>query len=640
MDRTNKIITIFIISITVLAIAMLNIQAIKTINNVTEKEYETAIIRNHTVKIKNKTIETIFTPVTKKIKRIEFDIKHKSSGSITYTVVEENGNVVAKNIIYLKKDAPVDKVELDVSDVDFDAGAKYKLITEFDFNKKVKITTNRRALFITQVYNSVNNGIYYCFLLIANLFLIALIIAIIKFNDKNIILFIASVVIGMMLVFLTAPFSREDEFRHFIRAYDHTYGGDLGYKEVLNKEAIGLVMPDKDGKAALIDVPKEIAELRLSAHRDNYNDISYASEINIDLCLEKLLSIFNQPESKEMITVGETATVGRGIEGYYPQVGMMLVARLFKLRSGYWYYMACLGQVVVSSLFLFFAAKLAGRYNFVIWITGLIPAFTLLRASANPDGLMIAEILFGLGIILYLRDKEVKLNSLSGITSILGFVVILYIVYKMKPPYVIMLLGCLLLLKKENFRAINWSVFKRKYIWIPALLTIMLVIAYVVVIRKCDFIFNTLFLFLPKPHIEYIFSHPVEIIKLFLVTGFKLLKDSQIEMAHSRIISYSFLFMFITIFFERREKLWLKGYLVLLFIVMLGVIVLVGYTLTPPDYGQIWGITYRYMLPVWPIIVLALPFGVNQTEEFARRVYPALLVIVIFANALVSCGMC
>lgn len=63
---------------------------------------------------------------------------------------------------------------------------------------------------------------------------------------------------------------------------------------------------------------------------------------------------------------------------------------------------------------------------------------------------------------------------------------------------------------------------------------------------------------------------------------------------------------------------------------MIYVILLVGYCWNSPDATNIWGITYRYLLPILPLAGLGVAYGNDGTQEKSRTIYPVLIVMVIF----------
>lgn len=635
MKEKGRLFTVILIAFAVLSLVFIDAREIKKLNG---DEISSYWVKNDGQQIKNVKegkILTRFYPVSDHLETLELKINAPKSGIIKYKIRDKDNKVIKSKKIAVDGKENNGIVSLDVSDVEFKAGQKYIFTTSFYFKTKVEVTIDYQGIQHEQTFKENTDTARLIFLIIINLAIAGIIFAVIKWEDNNYVFLGITIIMGIFVIIMSSPYSREDEFRHFVRAYDLCYGGDNSKYCVPDVYATGQMVLDKNGCATVIDIPKELSDLRLVSHDENFNTKTYYAEINQKLCITKLKSVFANPEEDKLAQVSEEATVGRGIESYFPQVLAMFVARLFNLRSGYYYYIACFGQLIVASAMIFLAAKLAGRYNIAIWFSALIPSAVMLRSSANPDGIMLAEVLLGVAIILNLREKEIKLNTVYGITSLIGVAVLLLLVFKMKPPYTVVILASLLMLKKENISFINRENLKKNK-WVIPVVSVLAVMVIAVIAVKYEVIRAYFHIFLPQAHIDYIFDNFHEVVVLFLISGYRLLFES-IKAMGGDILKYWLVFLIAMLLIKRNEKVWLKVYLVFMFFVMLGIIVLAGYTLTPPDYGYIWGITYRYLLPAWPLLALALPVGNEKTEECVRKLYPAFICVVGFSDILTNC---
>jgi len=85
---------------------------------------------------------------------------------------------------------------------------------------------------------------------------------------------------------------------------------------------------------------------------------------------------------------------------------------------------------------------------------------------------------------------------------------------------------------------------------------------------------------------------------------------------------------------KKEQPIIKRVWFALLFAVLMLVIVLVGYTLTPPDYGQIWGIGYRYILPFMIVGTLCLPAGNDKTHAVAVQLMPLAIFVTMTSTVI------
>lgn len=646
MNRKLKIIRMVVLILAVISVLALDVKLVRHINGKTQESYWKQNYVNQEQVLKKKKIKTEFQAVNRSLTKIQIwtNQTEEPKGNISWKVEDETGKTVLeeqKADASKTWDAKTNTILLDISETKYEAGATYFITTDFDFEDAVKIFMDTKGVMHTQQYRVEYQWLLYTGMVLVNLFIAVSMIAYWKWGWNDRLFFGIVVVIGISAVFLIAPFSRDDEFRHFVRAYDLSCGGGEGYSAKPQKDAVGNVFESEKGEAQLIKIPTEISELRLVSYEGNYNIISYHAEINTRLCLPKLLSIFEQSEIEDTVEVAETATANKGLENYWPQVIMIKLGMLLGIRSGLWYYLAGIGQVLVTSLLLWLSFRLAKQHENLITVCGLVPVITLLYASSNPDGLMIAEIVLCLAIILHMRETKMCLKSKKGILLSVLYIILVYQVYLMKMPYALLCMGFILLLGKENFSWLPWEKIRKYKVQIVMAVAAFGIIAvvYLIVIRKGDIFLSVIYQFLPQPYMEYILTHFKEFMIMYLQKGRGLIKETFLSLRSSYYISYGVMACLILVFSRKRFSVIYKCYHVFLYLCMLGMIVLVGYTLTPPDYGQIWGITYRYMLPALPILGLALPFGNEKTEYYVNQIYPLILIPMIFASSLAWLGM-
>ena len=128
--------------------------------------------------------------------------------------------------------------------------------------------------------------------------------------------------------------------------------------------------------------------------------------------------------------------------------------------------------------------------------------------------------------------------------------------------------------------------------------------------------------------------------KRYIVTLFgnkwvEMFKQLLSSMNGSNRIPYWFMAGVILLFSKKTQPVWKRIVIAAVFSAMIMVIVLVGYTMTPPDYGSIWGITFRYLMPFVSFGALCLPAGNENTEKVAVQFIPV-CIFVMMSQTLMS----
>ena len=125
-----------------------------------------------------------------------------------------------------------------------------------------------------------------------------------------------------------------------------------------------------------------------------------------------------------------------------------------------------------------------------------------------------------------------------------------------------------------------------------------------------------------KEHIIYILQNKRYIYGLFTAKWVEMIKQLFVAMCGYNYIPYPIMVIGILLLMKKNQSIIKKVGFATLFAVMVMAIVLVGYTLTPPDYGVIWGITFRYILPFVIIAALCLPMGTDATDRVGKKLVP------------------
>ncbi|MCI8280121.1 MAG: DUF2142 domain-containing protein [Lachnospiraceae bacterium] len=641
MERRIKRTRICVFILAAVSLLILDIKAFGRIANEKEESYWEQNSLISTVEVKKQTIKTRLQAIGASLTRIQLWTESSTmpEGTLSWQIEDTAGNLVQK-----KQTEELDElweeengcICLDTSQVKWEAGEQYDLILKFQLEEPLALMADANGIMNTQWYQINYKGLQTGILILLNLLAAGSMAAVWLhgINHKTFLWLLLAT--GMAAAVLLPPFSRDDEFRHFVRAYDLSCGGHLGYYDVPQEGAVGNVFADEEGKAQMVQIPKEMSEMRLLAHEGNYNQITYFAETNQSLCVPKLLLMFQREEEEGLQEVSQVATVEKGMESYWPQVIMVGLGRLLGVRSGLWYYLAVTGQALAISLMLWGCFRLVKGHKELFVLYGLIPAVTVFRASASPDGLMMGEIALCLAVILHLREEKVLLNSKKGVLLTVCYLILVWQILLMKLPYALFCLGFLLLLRKENFQFLPWEACKRNRWKIIAGAGILGAagVIYFVGIRKGDLFFQVLYQFVPKEHALYIRFHFWTILIMFLHKGKDLLRETYDSLCGNHMIPYGLFVGTVLLFSQKKCKVIIRGFLTFIFLGMLGMVVLVGYTFTPPDFGEVQGITYRYMLPVLPVLGLVLPSGNEKTQAYVEAVYPLLLVSMVFASCL------
>lgn len=615
-----QVISIMLISIIILGYFS---QAVKNINEQKEKTYFVNEEGTTYENVYDDCIESEFVAISDKLISLEFEIQNitKNNGIITYKIKKnkedtKETNVKIEDVLSSDKKAIV----LDVSKYNLKQGQKYILETRFT-DCDMEIAEYNNQICIKQNYTFDYKMIYYVILIMILLFFVISLYCIMKYGLMNKTFVVLSLYIGVLAILIMPPASRDDEYRHFLRAYSLSEGKFVIQPSEPTGEEKGN-FAFEDGKSYFLSVPKKINDLRLLDFDFNYNNRSYYAEVNQKLCINQLQIILKEKDVDNYSKVSLVATAGRGIIYYWPQTLLIWIGKLLKIDSAILFYLSRLGQLLICTIIGWLSLTLADKIRHIIWLVWFVPNIILLRSSCNTDGLLMALLILYMALIVCFEDKDVQLlNDKKGIVrSILLSILALYIVI-LKPPYLIYCIFLLILFRKKNFENIIYRVKnnQKKYF---AIIGGGIVIIFGSAFLGKNIILNMLYKILPKEHIQYMLENPKSITTLFFDKWIQQIAEVFQSLNGSFVIPYALIIVISLLFIQKNCKIWKKIVLLVGFGAVVMGMVLVGYTLTPPDYGQIWGITYRYLLPAIPLIALALPCGNEKTQKYCVNLYP------------------
>ncbi len=561
-------------------------------------------------------------------------ISDDTSGTVGYTIVDMDGNLVleGREDIQKQRNPQYDGVWIDVNKVGLVQGERYHLAVDFSQTENMHVIVAGASISVRQFFMYEYANVYTVGIILLMLLAVLWLYLVYKKGYGPVMYLVTSLVMGLLLIFIMPPASQDDEYRHFIRAYQDVENLEVVVEIPTGGES-GLIGTQPTGEH-MVDVPFEINELRNLGYEDNFNGYGYIAEQNHFLCMERLVALLKAEDVDSLHRVAITGVVFKDNTSYWPMILGMKLAELFGATELLLFYAARFGQLFVCLIMEFVAMKLAPKMKEMIWLLAFIPNAFLLKASCNPDGLLTSEILLLAAIIIWMKDKKIDVLSPKAILGWVVYLVLTYSIMKMKLPYILISAGLLLYLGKDNITKIwNWiRVHKKATIGIGAGVVIV-GIAGIVVLK--DVLLAMLYQFLPLNYIQYIAAHPFEILKLFAGKWIELWISLFMGMQGSNLFPYPIAVFVLCMMLKKEQPVIKRAWFAFLFAALMLVIVLVGYTLTPPDYGVIWGIGYRYLLPFMIVGTVCLPAGNEKTHAVAVRLMP-LAIFVTMTSTIIT----
>lgn len=629
----KKIISYVFVAVAVLSVLITGIMAIKKVHRVDLKEYqvhgqfEQVLTPGHI----NETESYIyqFQCVGKDMKAllVQGNVWELSGGIIWYRIEDVNKNVIVETVQRISESYRdgYDGIWIDVSEIGLEQGEYYTFTLSVAGAHDILITYEDFKITVAQIFEYNYAGLYTVIVIGIMILSFVWLYYIYKKGYDEKLYVITSLVLGILVVFLMPPANRDDEYRHFLRAYMEVKGLEAEYRLPTGQES-GLIADNPYGEI-MMDVSSEVNALRLMGYRDNYNGFEYRTEINQFLCIDKLVTMLNSEPVEYQYGVSMAAVAYKNSSSYWPQVISMKLGDLFGARDLVLYYMARIGQLLVCIFMEVLAMKLAPSLKEIIWLLTFIPNAFILKASCNPDGLMTAEILLLAGLVVWMREEKIDLLSRKGVAETILYLGLSYNIMMMKFPYIIISVCLILYLKEDNVRkAIRWI--ERNKPLAKKLATGIALLSIIGVVVFKDTIMNFVYAFLPQTHIDYIFAHPGEIVVLFAEKWIFMCFNLLFGMNGEFFIPYVLFVVIIIIMLKRRLPINKRVGFAALFGFLVMVIVLAGYSMSPPDYGAIEEIGYRYLLPFLVVGAFALPSGNETTEKYAKQLMP----LAIFAT--------
>lgn len=558
------------------------------------------------------------------------------NGVVSYEIRDALGDILTSESVEIQSLEREDKEGLfiDVSKLDLQQGQFYSLCMDFSEVNGFRLVLGSGKLSIRQYFYSPYQRWY--MLLIVALFVLACIwlwFAYKKQMDYK--LFAMTLLfVGVVTAFAMPPANRDDEYRHFLRSYEEAMDDIEMIHEVPDGNENGIFGFAAGGVEPMVEVPYQIDQLRLMDSENNYNGHGYMQEVNNWLCLDKLIATSKVEETPERYRVSLNATGYRSAICYWPQILAMKLCSFLGSSCVWLYYIARIGQVIACVMLEALAIKIAPSIKPLIWLVAFIPNTILLQASCNSDGLLIAEIILLVAVVVWMKEKQIDIVSLKGVVGLVSFLMLSYSVVKMKVPYAIICLGAMIYLTKDNFGKALRFCKQYKRLVVSGLLGIFAMVVLGMFVFN-DRVWELLYGFVPKAHVDFITANPDYIKTLFYDKWKEMIRQLYRSMKGSNRIPYPLMVVVLLLFMKKEQPIWKRGMFLFVSSIMTMVIVLVGYTLTPPDYGMIWGITFRYLLPFVSFVALCLPAGNENTQRIATSLVP-LCIFVMVSQTLMS----
>ena len=617
----KKIIFYFL---TVLAILSIGRVCLESINRVLETGTKTYYVTERDMEsVETKeAYEKEFLCIGTKMEQIQVEVSatENARGNVFYKIVDTGKNILLEKTCAIDEllDNDSSGLYIDVSDLGLIQGERYVLTMDFSETERLEVMLGDGNLSLRQYFEFAYKTQYIIAIAVCMIVITAWLLWIHKkeLNAKQ--FFVTALFAGVLVACLTPPANRDDEYRHFIRAY--TGAVDDAYIE--EKKADGTENGMVSAYGPIATVPYVINEIRLMDYEGNTNGYGYLQELNLGLCLDKLIATIKAEQTDVNYQVGAIATADRGIEYYWPQIVAMKIGNMLGVSDLFLYYVARFGQVFVCALMGALSIWIAPRLKEIIWLLTFVPNTLLLISSCNCDGLLISEIILLVAVVIWLKEEKIPLLSKKGALGISASVILTYNIVVMKIPYVIICLGILLYLGKDNIsQIVNFLKKQRKAAIVMVCFATIAAFLSIVLLNK-DMLLGKMYSFLPKEHIEYILQNKRYIFSLLTDKWGEMLKQLFTAMCGHNYIPYPIMIIGILLFLKKNQSIPKKVGFAMLFSLMVMVIVLVGYTLTPPDYGTIWGISFRYILPFVIVGALSFPVGTDSTEKIAKKFVP------------------
>ena len=589
------------------------------------------------VDVSKKRIDVDFTAVGNDVtKIIVYTNNNEVNGLIRYCLRDkDDDNLIYEDSTYMKSNSSeIDNpLELVFSDCSLEKGNEYVLSIDLsEYTEPLSMMYTDSNLFYKQYYSFQHRGLYYGIIIAIYVLFIACIFWIYHFGFETKTFAIGNLILGTVVLMIMPPANRDEEYRHFLRAFELSRGELKAELIEIPVDSYGnSAFETEGGTGYYIDVPKKINDIRLVDYNTNQNNKSYFAEINGTINIDVMELIYKGQEVENYASVSLCAVADRNPLFYLPMTIMLWIAELLHVNRALYFYFARFGQLLACVLLGVVSLKIAPELKNEILLSTFAPPIILLRSSCNTDGLLISIVIFYISLLYCIRKNRIDLlHTKNGILSFLLIICTAAIITLMKLPYIIVCLGSLFILKKENVKTIQLHLSSRKMEYCCSIVLLIAVGIFLEI--KTDFLSQRMYRILPKEHIQYLAANIFPVTKMFIAKFVQQTKELYDCMNVNTLLPYGLGMLVATAFSKRiftKERRIIFCFTTILTLLS---IILVGYTLTPPDYGSIWGITYRYMLPSVMLLLLCLPSGNSKSDAIVCKVVPMFVISILYSS--------
>lgn len=569
-----------------------------------------------------------------------YAIPYKSTnyilGSIKFEIFNNNNEEIY-NKEYNFRDVVTDEnLFFDLSDIELIKNQKYKFNLVFNLDNSIIVNVDENNnIENKQILGFENKGVLKIIISIITLGFISLVVIFGLNNNMEIekICVVLVLISGLCTIILLPPFTAPDEARHFYRAYDIAQGN--------------IITDEFDGELGIsvANIPKEISQLKYIGIEKNE---SMYVEHSSPIILDSLIDEFVRKIEGETETVSLNATSIINPIAYLPQVIFIKIGMLLKVSPLIILYLSRLGNLIVWALSVYMSIKLIPQFKWIFTVIALMPSMVILGSSCSTDSLLIASILLLISYIFYIKSKKSTLYTKKNIAIL---ILLTILISAIKLPYIIFLLLILIIDKPRN-----WG--------LKEVLCIIGMLAVGIITYKIWSILGVRELpnegsGIPttnniKEYIVFVINNPFEFIQLIISNLrqeiipyiIQIFSGSAWNYSSDSLLAIINFVMFIIVSVKSSNLLIInEKYEKIIFLNIIGILYLsicfALFTAKPINFGSLWGMQGRYIIPIIPIIGIILSSNRNNYEESNSMKYiPILLIIssIVFIFNLINCN--
>jgi uncharacterized membrane protein len=522
-----------------------------------------------------------------------------------------------------------DELVINCDDADLEQNEKYDVILNFQETEPLYIVTNSSGeIQQRQIMHNSYRNIYKLVMFVVSAFMLLIIAYAVVVGFSANVFLVTALITGSIACIIQTPCAADDEYRHFLRAYDvANWEVEAEYSENWIG-AKGNIIADSNNKADIIAVPEQINELRLLDMRSNYDNMSYEAEMNYQGCIDEAIRTINQDYTNDKVYVSIVATAGINAIVYSPQIVFIFIAKLLGMSALGVFYMARLGNMLFSAVVMYIIVRKIPEYKNIFYALYFAPNAFWIRSSCNRDAFVTTIVIMLIAYILYIKINKLNILTFKRIVLLIALTVIIGI---SKLPY-ICVSAILLVLNKDSFRNMSGN---RTFLCKVGLIIFAMVCGvsgYKIstyhgnsddTVDTAEIVTEETYH--QESHLEYALNNPQKVLSVMWGRYSAISEDIYRAIQGYRFKfgkMYMYMLLLICVLTNRRQKVLEKIWELLVFAGVWFLIIIVGYTYMAPDYGSIWGVNPRYMIPILPLLALFFVWGNKRTEKYVNLVAP------------------